>query len=930
MTKTYNIHARQTKSRLAEFTCLLLATVILTLCATMSSATERPFVIVGSVDGADALRLSFNKQAFVILEKGIALQDIALQISGTESLILEMERFDVISPSAKFLIGSATGSEPVAAPEVVCFRGQVAGEVGSYAYLSVTLEGRANGYVYSNGSTYYLAQRPKDDYAVLHSYAAGAELPPFVEFCGVDDLDLSKEPLGLESLGPADSPAGVRVAEIALEADQAFTNIFSEPAEAQAYLIQLLGAVSDIYQRDINVKLMASFVRTWPTGGEPFNAYDLGGFRNYWVNNEDTAGLAVVELVSGIRDLPYGGLAYVSGVCYGGGYSIVGYMNGSFPTPVGIPSNSNWDMIVMAHEMGHNFGTGHTHDSYDPLIDNCGNGTPSLGTIMSYCHIFPGYTSNIELRFHARIQTHLENDMNFADCLWFDCNNNGLDDSVDIADGTSFDINANDVPDECEDCNGNSRLDSEDISLNDSYDWNLNGIPDECEANCTGGVFPDEYAIFLGEVDDLNGNNLPDQCEPDCDDNGVADFYEIATGVADDFDRNMVPDHCQDCDDNGIPDWIDLGRPLNLYVADSDGGYVREYHRTSGVPIRNYGVGVLDQPHDVTVGPDNQLWVASFGNDLVVQIDPDNNIVTGTFSGGSELDGPSSVVFGPDGNLYVASYFTSSVVRFDATGTYLGTFVNSGSGGLANPKALIFGPGGNLFASSGDNSVIEYSGSDGSTVGTFLAASSGGLDDPRGLAFLTTGNLLVTSHNTSQVLEYDGATGAFVRVFNDENNIDQPWGVAIGPDGNVFVARGLDYYYQIYEYIPDPGRYYRSFVRRDAGLITPSGLAFRQPSPDDCDQDNIPDICDDDLGPLCCCLASRGNANGDATDQVNVSDVTYLVEHLFGVPLGPAPTCQSEANANGDPAEMVNISDITYLVDFLFGIPLGPVPPVCP
>jgi hypothetical protein len=52
--------------------------------------------------------------------------------------------------------------------------------------------------------------------------------------------------------------------------------------------------------------------------------------------------------------------------------------------------------LKFMHELGHNFGTMHTHDdpNYSPLIDTCGipgscpAGLPKAGsaTIMSYCH----------------------------------------------------------------------------------------------------------------------------------------------------------------------------------------------------------------------------------------------------------------------------------------------------------------------------------------------------------------------------------------------------------------------------------------------------------------------------------------------------------------------------------------------------------------
>jgi hypothetical protein len=40
------------------------------------------------------------------------------------------------------------------------------------------------------------------------------------------------------------------------------------------------------------------------------------------------------------------------------------------------------------------------------------------------------------------------------------------------------------------------------------------------------------------------------------------------------------------------------------------------------------------------------------------------------------------------------------------------------------------------------------------------------------------------------------------------------------------------------------------------------------------------------------------------------------------------PTCWEEANIDGDILEQVNVSDITYLVDYLFRG--GPAPPPCP
>ncbi|MCB9848540.1 MAG: VWA domain-containing protein [Phycisphaeraceae bacterium] len=70
-----------------------------------------------------------------------------------------------------------------------------------------------------------------------------------------------------------------------------------------------------------------------------------------------------------------------------------------------------------------------------------------------------------------------------------DCNGNCVLDSCEIADGAP-DVNADGVPDECQDCNRNGVVDEWDLDPTDpdgdgwvSADCNSNGIPDECEGS---------------------------------------------------------------------------------------------------------------------------------------------------------------------------------------------------------------------------------------------------------------------------------------------------------------------------------------------------------------------------------------------------------------------------------------------------------------
>jgi len=91
------------------------------------------------------------------------------------------------------------------------------------------------------------------------------------------------------------------------------------------------------------------------------------------------------------------------------------------------------------------------------------------------------------------------------------------------------------------------------------------------------------------------------------------------------------------------------------------------------------------------------------------------------------------------------------------------------------------------------------------------------------------------------------------------------------------------------------------------------------PDQADSDYDGIGDVC-----VPCCMGGLRGNVDMDDGDNVNVSDVTRLVDYLFqgGAPL----SCLEEADFNADGS--VNVSDLTALTAYLFSG--GPGPAACP
>jgi len=832
---------------------VLVATTNAAVAATQTAA--RPFAIIGANTEGEEVLAGIDSRIFSTAASVSDEWLVELPVSRTKTLTLNLTRFDIVAPKARFLVGTSTGDQPLGSPDVILFKGAIDGEAQSQAFMAVSSTGLINGFVEGQGDQRYAFSTPPKAEAggratltIRKTPAIGGSVD---QFCGVVyDPELAQS-LGLGMALAPPTAAGPYLAHLAIDADQEFTQLFSTTLEARDYIVQLVGAISVIYERDLNMRLTLVSARLWPDGGEPFSSDpdDLSDFRAYWVANENTTAVDMVTLLTGGRDFTWGGMAYYSNTCNGYAYAICSRINGYFAAPVTYPDNGNWDINVVAHEMGHNCGSPHTHDdAYQPHIDDCGNGTFTPGTMMSYCHTGPGYELNIDLRFHRRVQQVITGIVSAAGCHGRDCNGNNVEDDVDIAEGTSLDTNVDGIPDECQDCNDNAILDP-----NEGLpDIDGNGIPDACEADCNANNVPDVYETWQGTATDEDGNNRPDVCDPDCNENGIVDYMDIFVDPAIDIDRNRVPDECQDCNTNAVVDFrSDLDWQHYLYVCDFGHPLLWEFNGASGVRDRvvatqsNYVFDVIPGPTD-HYGEGPFVYTADAGAGAVFTVSiADLSVTTFIPQGSGGLQTPSALTLGPGNVLYVADVSAHAVRKYDhASGAFLGNFVNPGSSPLTSPNSLIFGPNGNLYVSSGNNAVYEYNGTSGAYVGPFVDPGAGGLSQPRGMVFMSTGNLLVASYGSDKILEYDGTTGDFVRDFSEGYTIVNPWGLRIGPNGNVFAAASTSTgEARIMEYF-ETGVNFRPLVRGAGALGGPSGFCFLPASISDVNQNGIPDGCE--------------------------------------------------------------------------------------
>jgi DNA-binding beta-propeller fold protein YncE len=94
-----------------------------------------------------------------------------------------------------------------------------------------------------------------------------------------------------------------------------------------------------------------------------------------------------------------------------------------------------------------------------------------------------------------------------------------------------------------------------------------------------------------------------------------------------------------------------------------------------------------------------------------------------------------------------------------------------------------------LVSSGGTSQVLRYDGVTGAFLG--ISAAGGGLNTPAGLAINpNNGNLLVVSTQTNNVLQYNPFTGSFINTFNSGGTLTLPDGMSYGPDGHLYVSGG--------------------------------------------------------------------------------------------------------------------------------------------
>jgi hypothetical protein len=392
----------------------------------------------------------------------LRLENVLVAETG-EPAAFVLERFEVFTADATITVHGAGREQVLPAPRNAYFRGVVDGQPGSRVFLGVLEDGSAQGIVNGeDGETYLIGGDGVETKALAGlplrmrrvETTAFKALPDGGGFaCGNAELPQSPHPVEDLALGSAGSalPAAVTAAaegttaglalytaRVAVETDFEFYSRFNSVTNATNYVGNLLGYASVIYSNEISTSLQVQSTSLWTTSGDPWaqtsTLCGLMEFGRYWNLNKAGTSRTIAHFLSG-KSLG-GGVAWVGVLCsggfsasascpgvptdapWGGGYGFTANITGAFninnPTVV-------WDIMAVAHEIGHNFNSPHSH-CYNGLggnaspIDQCyagecasgcncnsaalpGPSGAGSGTIMSYCHLLSPGMSNVSLDF---------------------------------------------------------------------------------------------------------------------------------------------------------------------------------------------------------------------------------------------------------------------------------------------------------------------------------------------------------------------------------------------------------------------------------------------------------------------------------------------------------------------------------------------------
>ncbi|MCC7158244.1 MAG: zinc-dependent metalloprotease [Ignavibacteria bacterium] len=359
--------------------------------------------IKSAVNDAKIIDVDLNIVKQVVEKKS---ESISVEVpNGISTIRLVLNRFEILAPGAKIVAGTVSGDKPVDMNNTFIVYTSNLKDKNSPLVVMTFFRNDVTAMIISSEDVAVLSRKEVTDVNSDYIFFQQSKTKANSDFkCGAESLEIPKEILEMQkNLKPGNVDnltSQIIKTQIAVESDYETFQRYGSVENASKYILSLLAPVSAIYTRDINVQIVSTYLRVWDNINDPYNGTTsntlLNEFRSYWNSNMTAVPRNLAHYIT-TRPGGLGGIAWVNQLCanvnngYGYAFSDI---DGTFNS---LPAYS-WDVMVVSHETGHNFGSPHTHSCTWPggPIDSCyategacytGAPIAIVGTIMSYCHL---------------------------------------------------------------------------------------------------------------------------------------------------------------------------------------------------------------------------------------------------------------------------------------------------------------------------------------------------------------------------------------------------------------------------------------------------------------------------------------------------------------------------------------------------------------
>jgi hypothetical protein len=375
----------------------------------------------------------------------------ALPVAVNTAGSVRLKRIDVYAPDAKIYVVDAKGQREIPRSNWLTFVSDPADAGAARLSLAMSPDGKqVQGFLLGDDGRPYAIRGAPASGALKLTTIDDAKGIEGTRTCALDETikmptrHASPAEAHGKSARPNAPDGGTHAAVIAVDADGDFMTLrFADnTTNANNYVAALFAAMNVTYQRDFNLTLQigTTFLRIGGSAADPYASTSstpistqLNELGAYWLANNAAVQRAFVMQLSGkLSSTHAGGFSGIAwligannmcnergftfsgcgGTCTAGHYSV----NRTNTQPNA--ALGSFEPIGIGHEIGHNFGAGHTHcsdavtgvsDTNVNTIDTCYsgeagsgcyggatscpapttiNGVPNIrGTIMSYCHL---------------------------------------------------------------------------------------------------------------------------------------------------------------------------------------------------------------------------------------------------------------------------------------------------------------------------------------------------------------------------------------------------------------------------------------------------------------------------------------------------------------------------------------------------------------